>query len=476
MLRRTLSLINLLLLLGIVAMTYVAAQRANIVVDMTVDSRFTLSAQSREVIALAQRNGRPIQILGFYLPQDVIQREIDDQYWQLYSSLSQGLISRRYVDPNAEPAFFAPYQTAFSQGIYVYVGYLGADGLIDQTTIIPVSTDSGQEEDMTEAISQLLALGQFVVYFERSLETLDPADNQQQGMSILNNILRTNGIVTQPLSLQDLVARNQEIPADASALVIARPGRRMTATERAMLNRYLIQGGRVFIAADYLPIPEAFLDEADPFARDLWHSFGLGLRDALVIDPSASGQTALEVLSAVTFEDSELTQNINKPNDPSSVTQFRLARPVVIDPQSPVRNGAVIQTSAQAWGERNLADVIQRTQYAYDEGDLKGPLTLVGWAENPANGARVVLVGDGDFLMNGQVRQPQGNATLFLNSIGWLTGFAQQVAFQPRVYTTTPILFTSGQQLDAVAFITLIFMPGMMLAGAGLAYLRRWRQ
>jgi len=475
MTRRALSVFNLLLLLGIVTLTYTAVQQAVIVVDMTIDARFTLSAQSLEVVKLGQRQGRPIQILGFYLPQDIMQREIDDQYWQLYSSASEGLITRRYIDPNAEPAFFARYQAAFNQGIYVYVGYLGEDGLIDQTTIIPVSTDSGQEEDMTEALAQLLALGQFTVYFERSLETLDPVDNRQQGMSILNDILRTNGIVTQPLSLQDLVARNQEIPGDASALVIARPGRRMTPSEQALLSRYLIQGGRVFIAADYLPIPEAFLDENDPLGRELWDNFGLALRDALVIDPSASGQTALDVLSAAIFEDSALTQNLNNPADPSSVTEFSLARPIEINPQSPVTNGAAIQSSAESWGERNLADVIQRNQYVYEDGDLVGPLTLAAWAEDTESGARVVLVGDGDFLMNGQVRQPQGNATFFLNSIGWLTGFAQQVAFQPRIYTTTPILFTSGQQLDVVAALTLIVMPGLMLLGAGLAYWRRWR-
>ncbi|MFQ3673932.1 MAG: hypothetical protein SNJ83_10090, partial [Aggregatilineales bacterium] len=62
-----------------------------------------------------------------------------------------------------------------------------------------------------------------------------------------------------------------------------------------------------------------------------------------------------------------------------------------------------------------------------------------------------------------------------MNSIGWLTGFSQQVAFTPRAFMTTPVLFSGGQQLDIIAFITVFVMPGTMLLIAGLIYWRRYR-
>lgn len=476
--RDPVALLSIAFLVGIVSLTYIMVQRAVIVVDMTLDSRFTLSAQSLEVINAAQRSPAPIQILSFYRPQDTLQREIDDQYWQLYEQASQGRITRRYVNPVAEPAFFARYQQAFEQGVYTFIGYTNDQGILDESTLIPVSNDTGQEEDMSEALAQLLVRGQFTVYFERSLETLDPEDNGQQGMSILNSILRTNGIVTQPLSFQDLIARNQEIPQDASALILARPQRRLTPTERALLDRYLQAGGAVFIAADFTPTADAFLSESDPFNADLWQNYGLRMLDAVVVDPLASGQTALDILSAaVVGEDNQITYNLNQPDDPNSAVQFRLARAIEVNANPPISNGASIQSSPQSWGERNYADLIQRNTYVYDEGtDLAPALTTVAWANDETTGMKLVLVGDADFLTNGQARQPQGNATLFLNSIGWLTGFAQQVAFEPRIYTTTPVLFVSGQDLNLILIGTLVVLPAVLIVGAILAYLRRFRQ
>src|SRR6185295_12517636 len=57
-----------LLLVGIVALTYIILQRAVLTLDMTLDTRFSLSPESNAVL---QRVTQPMQITGFYSPSNL---------------------------------------------------------------------------------------------------------------------------------------------------------------------------------------------------------------------------------------------------------------------------------------------------------------------------------------------------------------------------------------------------------------------
>ncbi len=479
--RSTEAIFTTLLLTAIVTVSYIIVQRAVIVSDLTIDRRFTLTEQTRELLRVVERSPRPLRILGFYRPQDLLQREIDDAYWQLYEAESNGAITRQYVDPIREPGIAAPFTAALAANYYVFVGFVNPDGTLDLSTVTPVANQAAQERSMTEAIARLLAGGSFKVYFEQGLQTLDALSNTQQGMSILNNNLRANGIITDALRLSDLAQNGQFIPRDASALIIARPQREMTEAELAVVREYVERGGALFIAADFFPTSDVFLHAGSPFNAYLWETFGLRMTDAVVVDTLSPGPSALHVVSAQVVAENVLTAGLNLPNDPSTAVLFHMARAIEVNPNPPVPNGTVIFSSQQSWGETDTRAIVERNEFIADpQTDIRGPLSLVAFAENPATGARVVLVGDGEFLTNGYTSaQTQfyaaGNATLFMNSIGWLTGFSQEVAFAPRAFTTTPVLFSGGQQLDIIAFITLVLMPGAMLLTAGIVYWRRYR-
>lgn len=471
------SLASTLLLIGIVVFAYVIVRNQSIVVDMTVDNRFTLNTRTLEILEGAKRTVRPIRITGFYRPENILQREIDDQYWQLYTNATDGHITREYLDPFANPAIASRYENYFSFGINLFVSFVNPDGTIDITTTVPVNNANNQERDMTEAIARLLVAGTFKVYFERSLETLDPLDNTQQGMSVLNNLLRANGIVTDALSLEELVQTGQAIPRDASALVIARPKRSPTLDEIALIDNYMQSGGALFIAGDFFPTNDNFMAESSAFNSYMWQTFGLRLLDSIVVDLESQGQSALDAVSAVVYGDNEISKNINQPDKPETATLFRVARPVDVSLTPPVSNGSVILTSDRSWGERNTQSVIERNEYNAEDGiDIRPPLTLVAWANDEISRAKVILAGDGDFLTNGLSQTPQGNTILFLDGIGWLTGFSQEIEFTPRPYNASPLIFVGGEQLDSIALFTVVIMPASLLILAVLVTLRRYRR
>lgn len=472
----TIAIFSTLFLIGIVSAVYILVQRERIVADMTIDSRFSLSEQTMEILRVAQRTPRPIQITGFYYPTEITERTIDDQYFQLYESATNGHIRRYYVNPIEQPGFAQPFMPAIEQGLNLFVSYVNEDGTLDfENTMIVVNTGS-QERNMTQAIAQLLSAGEFKIYFERGLDTPDPIDNSQQGMSIINNLLRQNGFVTEALSLRQLVATGRSIPQDASAVVIMRPRRSMTEAEVTLIDAYLQNGGALFIGADFFFDDDAFMRGDSPFNRYLWERYGLRMKDAVVVDLASSGATALDVISAVVFTDNDIGFNINIEGQPETRTQFSLARAIEVDDDPPVMNGRVIMSSPVSWGETNYSALVNRNEFNFDEGeDFEGPMTLVAWAFDARTNAKIVLVGDGGFATNGQIQTPAGNGLLFLDSVGWLTGFTESVRIEPRAFAALPVLFVDGQALDLISLVTIVLMPGGMLVIAGIMALRRWR-
>lgn len=480
--RSTFAVFSTLLLLGIIVLAYIIVQRSVIVADVTIDARFTLNESTLNVLQAVRRSPRPIRILGFYRPQDLVQREIDDQYWQLYEVGSQGILTRQYIDPIREPNIAAPFTQALDQDYYLFVGFVNDDGSLDVATATAVTNNATQERSMTEALSRLMAGGSYKVYFETSLDTLDATSSDQQGMSILNNNLRANGIVTDALSLQDLVAANSPIPRDASALIIARPQRQPTPQEQAIIAQYVSEGGSLFLAADFFPTDNIFMAADSAFNAYIWDTFGIRMQDAVVVDTQSQAPSALDVVSAQVIADNTLVAGMNLENEPQSAALFHIARSIEVNPEPPVSNGSVVLSSDLSWGETDTVAMIERNEYVAQEGsDQRGPLTLVGFANNERSGSKLVLIGDGDFLTNGYTSSDTqfyapGNATLFMNSIGWLTGFTQAVEFAPRAFLTTPVLFVGGSLLDVIAFITLLLMPGTMLMIAIVIYWKRYRQ
>lgn len=471
------AIFSVLLLTGIVALSYIFVQRQVITLDMTIDRRFSLSNETLEILEGLERSDRDIQITAFYTPQDLLLREVDDQYWRLYEEASGGRIHRVYIDPLVQPAIANRYLRFLEQGYNVFIAFVNPDGTLDFNSTTVVNRTGRQERDMTEAILRLLITGTYHVYFETSLGTFNALDESQRGLSIVNQLIQINGMVTAPFDLELTALTGGRIPREASVMLLPRPTRQLTPQEIAVLDAYLNEGGSLFIMADFLFSDDLFLAEDSLFSRYLWERFGLRPLDAVVVDPASSLQTELDIISAAVFTDNDIGRNLNQEGMPETSTLFRLARPIEVRDDPPVLNGRVVMSSSQSWGETNLADLAERNAYRYDEGqDIPGPLTTVAWAWNTQTNAKILLVGDAEFITNGQIQSPHGNTLLFLDGIGWLTDFTSRVQFTPQAIITTPIIFVGGgQTLDLIAFITVVLMPGAMLAAAVFVWLRRVR-
>lgn len=470
----TVTFFSTLLLAGIVALAYILLQRNTITLDMTQNNRYTLSNES---IAVLQRVTRDIQITGFYTSRALAVREVDDQFFRLYETATDGRIRRQYIDPEENPAQANAF--GVTQDGQVFISYLNADGTVDFNTLARVPRGPRQERDMTQAIARLLIAGTIKVYFAQGNGERSPLDPTSEGLSGVNAGIQESGLVTAPIDIIGLASVGGDIPNDAAAVIFSRPLRELTEDEIAVIDRYLQRGGSLFLMADTLYTDDAFMREDGAFNQYLWDNFGIRALDAVVVDMASSGSTALDVISDSVFSENDIGARLN--TEPGTVTMFRVARALEVNLDSAppnIANGRVIMSSPASYGETNLETLGATNRYAYDEGeDIPGPLTTVVWAYNQRTQAKIVLVGDSDFATNGLVQSPVGNGILFTDSLSWLSGLSERISFAPQAYAASlPLIFVSQQQLDVITFVTIILLPGATLVTGLAIWARRVRR
>ena len=240
-----------------------------------------------------QRVNRPIQITGFYSSRALPAREIDNQFFVLYETATNGLIRRQYIDPDEAPAVAQRF--GVQEDGALFLSYLNDDGTVnfDSLARIPVDrTQPQQERDMTEAILRLLVSGTVAAYFDISHGTRDALDANQEGLLGIHNGMQESGFFTSPVDVAAVAVSGGDIPQDASVLILARPVTDYTEAEVGVLDRYLDRGGALLILADVLFNEDRFLRADGILNNYLWANFGVRVLEAAIVDPVASFRCA----------------------------------------------------------------------------------------------------------------------------------------------------------------------------------------
>lgn len=471
----TVTVFSLALLIGIVVMTYLLIQRQVLTVDMTQSNQFSLSKETKDILSRLDRN---VQITGFYSSSEIQQRELDDQIYRLYEVTSDGRIKRVYIDPQEQPALAQSFGVQVDA--QVFVSYVGDDGAVDFSSLLPVARESAQERDMTNALLRLVNAGEFVVAFNVGYTDFALNDPTQQGYTRAINALSSSGVTVGAIDLEEAVTEDQAIPTDIDALILLNINQDLPPLAIGAIDEYLRQGGRLMIFADVTDLP--FLAEDSLFNQYLWENYGLGMLDAVVVDYVSHNNSEIELLSYAISDGSSITNRINQEGQDNTRVKFNIARAVEIDTSPPVQNGFVIAASPTSYGERNIARLLSANAFEPNEDEdiilppEAGPLTTAAWANDTSTGAQVLLIGDSDFVRNGQIDAPEGNALLFLDSIAWLTGQDERLIFEPDARVTNiPLIFLSPETLDQINFVTLVFMPGAALVIGFFVWVRRSR-
>lgn len=427
---------SLLLVLAAVAALFQLAARYPAQWDVTQNALNSLEPGSVDALALLQG---PVRITVYVGEQDAQLgdlRKLIRDFVALYQRYKPD-ISLGFVDPVKEPE--AMRKAAIRGNGEMVVEFAGRS---EHITVLNEQTLSSALLRLAHSKEQLLM--HLSGHGERKLDGIANHDLGEFG-----GRLQQLGYRMASLNL----ALAQEVPHNASLLVLTHPQTSLMPGEVKKLLRYVDNGGNLLWLLDSEP-----LRGLEPLAEKL----GLTFIPGIVIDPAAQEMNA----------PSDWTLGAGYPphavtRDFDLITVFPYARALSIEPRDGWEKHMLVEGAARGWVSES------RTGKRFNpERDIPGPFELAVTLQRNVNDReqRIVVVGNGAFLANAYSGNG-GNLDLGVNMVNWLAHEEQLITVQPRAAKDGAITL-SRNQLAALGVSFLILLP-LALGAAGIWAWRR---
>jgi ABC-type uncharacterized transport system involved in gliding motility auxiliary subunit len=457
----TLAASSVLIMLGVlIAVNYIGKQQ-NKRWDLTAAQQFSLSDQSRNVLA---KLDAPLQILVF--AQEPEFPTYQDRLRE-YEYVSKQ-VSTEYIDPDKKQT--VARQNGVTQYGTIIFNYKGRSERVTTNT----------EQDITNGIIKAVSGQQRKVYFTQGHGEKDPTSTEREGYNGVADLLKRENYAVE----KTVLAQQGAVPEDASIVVVAGPMNDFLPPEIDALKKYLEKQGKLLLALDPPDKPDA-----PPLTNliALAHDWGIEVGNNLVVDISGMGQLfgASEGMPvAADYPTHAITERFKV------MTAYPLARSV-----TPVSGGVnnhtaqtIVNTSPRSWSETNIKGIFsqQPTKMVEAEGDKPGPISLaaaVSAGEPPKDPAapptpdvskpetRVVVYGDSDFAANAYLGF-SGNKDLFMNTLGWLSQQENLISIRPKEPEDRRLTITAAQQRN-ITWISLLGVPAIVFGTGILSWWRR---
>lgn len=333
----------------------------------------------------------------------------------------------------------------------------------------------GEEAIMTAILSVTDEVSPVVYFLSGNGELSIDSSARSYGLSEFAQALRSRRIRTETLDLSVT-----DVPADASALVVAEPRIPILPQVEEKISRYLRdKNGRALVMVG--PGTNCGLD-------NLFFDWGLTVQDVFLVETSPlcrlpDSNTAVRNFPAKPHKTAELLVALNLPVVSSQFRaveedfgakedRTRTITPLFFSSVSPA--GTSQPTS---WGERDY----RKPPYRFDvrRGDIDGPVALGAVSERTAGtrlgvsipGGRLIVIGSGDIATNAQLENG-GNKAFLLNAVNWLIDRDVMLNIPPRPISEFRLKATPPD-LAIVGRWFLLFPAGLALFGLCVFYWRR---
>ena len=469
------SMAAALLMVGILVVAAMLANRYHLRWDLTLDQSQSLSAVTKNLLGEVTK---PLALTVFS-PEGGQDRMQAKEALQRFTYLNPQ-ITYRFVDPERQPevARAAGYRFAGN----VLLEYDGRRQMADRL----------DEENLANSLRKILKPGGKKVYFLEGQGERDINDAKSGGLQVARKALENEGLAVQGLNL----LTQKDIPQDVAVVIVASPKKPLLPQELAALKDYLGRGGKLLVMLE--PFQDGGL-------KDFLAGYGVGLDDGIVLDynnvSQALGASAVMPLVAQ-YGPHRITRDFQ-----NLVTIFPMARPLILKQQVAQTSLLPLCTSMATSWEKLGKEWLKSGKGDYDsKADQKGPFTLAALGEinleskkpdvakekkaapsastpgggkkaappeKPAEAAKAYLAvfGSVDFAANTYFNL-LGNGDLFLNTVNFLAGEEKQIII--RKDDKKGQLFTlQGYQAWIMFLISLALLPLALAVGGIWAYRRR---
>jgi ABC-type uncharacterized transport system involved in gliding motility auxiliary subunit len=453
----TLAGVSVLVALGIlVAVNYVSV-RQNWRKDLTSNQQFSLSEQTTKLLSELKK---PVTFTVFDKPQGFERFRTRLTEYQ-YKSRQ---VTVEYVDADRSPVKTREFDVeTYGTVVIEYEGRRER-----------VTTEA--EQDLTNGLIKVLNPTKKKVYFLGGHGEKDPASSDQRtGYNAIAEALKRDNFEFGTLVL----AQTNEIPADATVIVVAGPKTDLLEQELSLLRDYLVKSKAMLVLLD----PPDFKDAVPmPRLEGLLTEWGITPTPSVVVDLSGQTSSPFAPIAAPPYPQHAITDRFEL------VTMFPLARAIVPASGAPPNRTAqpFLQTAARSWAETTFSQLEDPKTLAQEpsKGDTPGPVSIGAAvsvrSETPAPGGsaptagaedaqrpetRLAAIGDSDFASNAYLGV-EGNRDLFMNAVNWLAQQENLIAIRPREPADRRLTMTAGQ-ITALGLFSVFGIP-LMVLGAGI--------
>jgi ABC-type uncharacterized transport system involved in gliding motility auxiliary subunit len=451
---------SIVLFLAILVAVNWISSRQNRRWDLTEAQQFSLSDQTRQILAGLER---PVSVRVYYDSAATTADQYRDRLDE-YAYLSDQL-SVDYVDAIREP--LRAEQDSIQALPTVVLSY---DGRTERTSDI-------QEQGITNALKKVIEGQAKRIYVVQGHGEHDTASSEPGGYNGAAQALQGDNFEVAPLTL----AQTGTVPEDATLLIVAGPAVDYLPGELDAIRAYLRRGGKLMLMID----PPSTAGAGQPTSLiALAREWGVEVGTNIVVDASGIGQllgTGPETPIAMPVAHA-ITEGFRV------ITAFPLTRSA-----APIEGGVdgrtaqrVLESSPQSWAETNLKGLFETGQPDRnpDQGDLNGPVSIAAAVsaaapeapapaepDAPKPETRVLVVGDSDFASNRAINIG-GNRDLFLNMANWLAQQEDLIAIRPRDPSARSITLTADQS-QRIFWATIFIIPILLFANAVRVWWRR---
>jgi gliding motility-associatede transport system auxiliary component len=461
--------VSVVVVLGILIAANYLSNRRNTRWDLTENRQYSLSDQT---LKLTGDLKAPVKFTVFDQPEnfDRFRPRLDG-----YKNASTQ-VQVEYVDALKNPVLATQHKVDTIPTIIIE--YMGRSER--------VSTDA--EQDLTNALIKLLNPTARKAYFLSGHGEKDPGNSERTGYSAVGDALKRDNYEFDKLVL----AQTNEIPADATMLVIAGPRTDLLEQEVPLIEEYLAKkSGKLLVMLD--PPDDFKQPSPTPRLTGLLKEWGINATNSVVVDLSGRTSVATVPVSAPPYPTHAITDNFGL------ITMYPLVRAITPATDAPKDRIGVsfIQTAPRSWAETDLASLEDPSKLSdeREKGDLAGPVSIaVATAVRPPDSekpdatpasntpeaaadqapkpeTRVAVFGDSDFAANAYVGI-EGNRDLFMNTVNWLSQQQNLIAIRARDPADRRITLTANAR-TGMFWLTIVVIPAIVLGTGVFTWWRR---
>lgn len=437
----------ILIMLAILVVANVLADRHNKSYDSTSTKRYSLSEQTAKIVKGLKQ---PATIT--YYDQSGKFDRAKDQLEQ-YSNLSP-MVRVRYVDPDKNPELAADVRGKAYGTTMVQIG----DRKEEAKTLT--------EEGITGAFIRDLKTSVRTVCFVEGSGEHQIEDTDRSGFSRFKELLGRDGYQAKSVNL----VTKAEVPSDCTVLVVGGPDAGYQLPEVEAIRKYVENGGRALVLLDP-PLKMGRLDISDNEALTMvLEAWGVTPAKDLILDLNPIGQLAGlgPQVALVTSYDSHAIVNDMK----RRATGFPLARSLDIKNGDKTTVQKLFSSSDSSLATKKLnSPAIDPT----DPKNIKGPLTIAAAGtyntgkENSQG--RFVVIGSSAWAANNFISF-NGNPDLALNTINWLASDEDLISIRPKDREDRRITLTQSQ-MRWLRITSQFLLPLLIVAGGVAVWWRR---